>query len=222
MKEPDLAVVETIRIFRREAPVKVLGPGARAVVWVQGCPFACRNCIVPESWDAAGGESVEIAELAQWILEQPEIEGVTYSGGEPMEQADALAELTDQLGAKRDLGVVCYTGYTWEHLQAKGTPGQRALLERIDLLIDGVYIESRHADRLWRGSANQRLLPLSDRYRGLIESLSPEQDRSAGMEFSMKESGLVAYAGVPAMPGFRSQFESLLYARGIQLTVRKE
>ena len=214
--------VRTLRIFRREAPVTVLGPGRRAVIWVQGCPFACRNCIVPESWNADGGELVSVAELADWVRTQHDIEGLTLSGGEPMTQAGALTELVRQVRAKRDLGVVCYTGYTHEHLYAHGTPDQRLLLSQIDLLIDGVYLEQRHADLLWRGSANQRLLCLSERYRDAVTALTTEADRSAGVEFFMNAQGAVAFAGVPKQPGFRAEFAAQLAQLGIAFDAEKE
>ena len=134
-----------LRIFRREAPVTVLGPGRRAVIWVQGCPFACKGCIVPESWSSQGGELISVADLAEWELAQEDIEGMTFSGGEPMEQADALCALVDVVRSSRDLGLVCYTGYRLETLQRQGSTAQRALLARTDLLIDGVYVAREHA-----------------------------------------------------------------------------
>ncbi|MGA0199828.1 MAG: 4Fe-4S cluster-binding domain-containing protein, partial [Prochlorotrichaceae cyanobacterium] len=65
---------QTLRIFRKQSPVQVLGPGKRAVIWVQGCPFACAGCIVPESWDVRSGEVVNIEDLCQWIQSQPDLE----------------------------------------------------------------------------------------------------------------------------------------------------
>jgi anaerobic ribonucleoside-triphosphate reductase activating protein len=207
-----------LRIFRREAPVTVLGPGRRAVVWVQGCPFACKGCIVPESWLSTGGQVARVGELAAWILAQSGIDGITLSGGEPMEQAGALAELIDRVHARADLGVVCYTGYRRETLQRQGTDAQRELLARIDLLIDGVYNEREHADLRWRGSANQRLLPLTDRYRANVEAIASGEDQSAGMEFFVDEEGAFGFAGVPAQPGFRTDFETRLAGLGVTLS----
>lgn len=211
-----------LRIFRREAPVTVLGPGRRAVIWVQGCPFACRDCIVPESWDTEGGEQACVEELAEWTLAQPDIEGLTLSGGEPMAQAGALLQLVTQIRAKRNLGVVCYTGYTHEHLRGHGAPEQRQLLQEIDLLIDGVYLEQRHADLLWRGSANQRLICLSERYRKMLTTLTPGADRSAGIEFFMDTRGAVAFAGVPKQPRFRQEFAARMTQFGIAFDTETE
>ena len=200
----------------------VLGPGRRAVIWVQGCPFACRNCIVLESWDTEGGEQVSVEELTYWILAQPDIEGLTLSGGEPMAQAGALLSLIQQVTERRDLGVVCYTGYTHEHLRGHGTLEQQQLLQQIDLLIDGVYLEQRHADLLWRGSANQRLICLSERYRETLTTLEAEADRSAGIEFFMDRRGAVAFAGVPKQPGFREEFAARMAQFGIGLDRENE
>jgi anaerobic ribonucleoside-triphosphate reductase activating protein len=188
------------------------------VIWVQGCPFACKGCIVPESWPIEDGEETAVDELTDWVLAQPELEGVTFSGGEPMEQAGALASLVDRVRASADLGVVCYTGYRLEVLRTRGSEEQRALVARTDLLIDGVYIESEHADLRWRGSSNQRLLPLTDRYRADVESILEERDRSAGLEFFLNDEGAFGFAGVPAKPGFRAEFEQRLRSMGVTVS----
>ena len=211
-----------VRIFRRTAPVSVLGPGERAVIWVQGCRLACRGCIVPESWDARGGASVPVSDLAGWVLAQPGIEGITLSGGEPMDQAAGLAALIDVVRRGADLGVVLFTGYTHERLESGGSGEQKALLERTDLLIDGPYIEPLHADLLWRGSSNQRLLPLTTRYRRLVTSLPPESDRSAGLQFEVDERGVMGYAGVPAVPRFDPEFRRRMREHGVALQTREE
>ncbi len=206
--------MSALRIFRRESPVNVLGPGIRAVIWVQGCPFGCPFCIVPESWDAQGGQEVTVTELADWAIAQP-VEGLTLSGGEPMAQAEALSELIEQVRGRRDCGIVCYTGHTYEQLVAHGSVAQVRLLKRIDLLIDGLYIARHHANLLWRGSTNQRLICLTDRYRDLVESLTAESDCSAGVEFFRDDRGAVAFAGVPGDPDFRAEFTAQMARFGI-------
>jgi anaerobic ribonucleoside-triphosphate reductase activating protein len=165
----------------------------------------------------ARGEAYTVEALAEWVLQQTTVEGITISGGEPMMQADQLVALLDLVRAKRDLGVVCYTGYTCEQLHSSGTPAQQQLLHRTDLLIDGPYKESAHADLLWRGSANQRLLLLTDRYAGEIARRLQEEDRSAGLQIFMADSGIPWYAGVPAIPGFRQRFEERMLQHGVEL-----
>ncbi|MFB2895245.1 4Fe-4S single cluster domain-containing protein [Aerosakkonemataceae cyanobacterium BLCC-F50] len=205
-----------LRIFRRQSPVMVLGPDKRAVIWVQGCKFACSGCLVPESWDETGGETISITELTNWILAQPDIEGITISGGEPMLQAAALVNLIDKIRESKNLGVMCYTSYRWEQLQ-QGTAAQKLLLDRIDLLVDGLYIESLHGDLLWRGSSNQRLLLLSDRYEQILAVELGKGDRSAGLEFGIDVTGAFYFTGVPALKGFREEFASRMQQRGIML-----
>src|SRR5947207_12067562 len=92
-----------IRLARRSNHCTVLGPGTRAVLWVQGCPFRCPGCVAPETLPFRGGEAVSVASLADELIGLPEIEGVTFSGGEPMSQAAALARLVDLVRTKRDL-----------------------------------------------------------------------------------------------------------------------
>jgi anaerobic ribonucleoside-triphosphate reductase activating protein len=208
-----------LRIFRRESPVTVLGPDARAVVWVQGCGIHCPNCIVPESWDFRGGIEVRPRELADWILAQ-DVEGITLSGGEPMGQAEGLCALIDLVRSRRDLGVMCYTGYSLDHLQCRGNTQQRALLGRIDLLIDGAYIAGLHADLLWRGSSNQRLHLLTPRYRAVAaEMLAALGDHSAGIEVVMDPGGAIGFSGVPIRPGFKEDFVRRMAQRGICLGI---
>ena len=208
---------DSIRIFRREDRVSVLGPGVRAVIWVQGCSLACPNCIVPESWDHDAGESLTISSLADWYLSLTDSEGLTISGGEPMLQAKALCELIGSIRRSRDVGIVCYTGFTYEHLVRSGTPDQQSLLGCIDLLIDGAYIESKHASLLWRGSANQRLMVLSPRYAEYIEQRLALGDVTDGVEFSVSAESTVGFVGVPPVPGFRADFEERIKKRGVKL-----
>jgi anaerobic ribonucleoside-triphosphate reductase activating protein len=209
--------VKNLRIFRRQSPVKVLGPFSRAVIWLQGCYFGCRNCIVPESWDQKAGDLVNITELADWILGENDIEGITLSGGEPMLQAENLAVLIDSIKQKKDLGIVCYTGYKLEHILKFGSQEQRLLLTKIDLLIDGLYKEELHADLKWRGSTNQRLLPLTKRYYNLVKTIINSQDNSDGLEFFVDNGGNLSFNGVPNQPNFRQEFEEKMLQKGIIL-----
>ncbi|MDZ8189238.1 MAG: 4Fe-4S single cluster domain-containing protein [Nostoc sp. ChiSLP02] len=206
---------EFLQIFRYQSPVTVLGPYKRAAIWVQGCDFACPGCIVPESWDKAGKQTISQTELADWILSQPDIEGITLSGGEPMLQAPALVNLIDRVHQFKNLGVMCYTGYRLEHLQQHGTDAQKSLLNRIDLLVDGTYIESLHGDLLWRGSSNQRLLMLTQRYRQILIQELAQGDRSTGIEFGIDVTGAFYFTGIPARKGFRDEFAAKMQSRGI-------
>jgi anaerobic ribonucleoside-triphosphate reductase activating protein len=202
--------------MRRSTAIDVLGPGRRAVIWVQGCPLRCPGCIVPESWDPAGGEALAGATLADWILAQPDIEGLTFSGGEPFQQAAGLVELIDAVQEQRALTVMCYTGYTLGEIQQRGDTEMLALLSRLDLLVDGPYVRAQHADLRWRASRNQRLIALTDRYRTLVSELDARTDRSAGLQFRLAGTQF-AFDGIPSAPDFSQRFARQLEELGIKL-----
>ncbi|TWV48896.1 radical SAM protein, partial [Streptomyces misionensis] len=190
-----------------------LGPGSRAVIWVQGCPLRCPGCVAAETLPFEGGTSRSVAELADWLCGLDGIEGVTFSGGEPFGQARALVELLDAVRERRaDFGAMAYSGFRHEALR-RGGPDRRALLDRLDLLVDGPYLAARHGSLRWRGSDNQRLIPLTDRYRQVLA----EPDTTAGIELSVEVDGSFSWAGVPPEPGFRERLEEQLAARGFVL-----
>ena len=133
------------------------GPGIRATVFCQGCPHHCEGCHNPETWPFGCGTPMEEERIAWIISQNPLCRGVTFSGGEPFAQAEgflALAKLLKEKGYE----VASYTGYTFEQL-LKGTPAQKALLEAIDILIDGPFLQAQKSLEVpFRGSRNQRIL----------------------------------------------------------------
>lgn len=147
----------------------VLGPGRRAVLWVHGCPFDCPGCIAP-SYRYGPFQEMSSAEAAAWYLRIPDSEGLTISGGEPMQQAEALADMVEEIRREKDTGLIVYTGYRLEELQAMQNSQIERFLSQIDLLIDGRYEQELNDDQPYRGSGNQRFLPLTDRYRTALET----------------------------------------------------
>lgn len=191
----------------------VLGPGRRAVLWVQGCPLRCKGCVAAETLPFAPEAGRPVTELVDWLTELTDIEGVTLSGGEPFAQAAALVDLLDGVRAVRpELSAMAYSGFRLPVLR-RGTGAQRELLARLDLLVDGPYVAALHADLRWRGSSNQRIHPLSPRY---LKELA-EPDTSAGIQLSVGLDGSFSWAGVPAVPGFREEMERRIAAEGFAL-----
>ena len=142
------------------------GPGNRCVIWVQGCTIGCDGCYSVTTHPHRRANIVPPEEVADWISSLRGIEGVTVSGGEPFEQAQAVSKLIQFVSMKRpDLTVFVFTGYEVEFLQESSDAHVQFLLEQIDLLCCGPFIPE-HADPnlLWRGSSNQRLMYLSNRY----------------------------------------------------------
>ncbi len=133
------------------------GPGIRYTVFVQGCSHHCPGCHNPHTHDFAGGRVVNTEEIVAQMRENPLLDGLTLSGGEPFEQPDACAELARQAHAL-GLNVWCYTGYKYEQLLA-GDASRQALLSELDVLVDGPFLlAERSLDLLYRGSRNQRLI----------------------------------------------------------------
>lgn len=166
----------------------VNGPGERFVLWLQGCPRRCPGCINPEFLPITPRHLIPVEQMAARILAVSGIEGVTYSGGEPFLQAAPLAALSARLQAQ-GLGIVCYSGYTLRELQDHPDPGVRALLARLDLLIDGPFIQAQTAPLRWRGSANQQLHYLSPRYAADADFQAAP---AAEVELSLDANGLAA------------------------------
>jgi anaerobic ribonucleoside-triphosphate reductase activating protein len=121
---------------------EVNGPGRQAVVWVQGCHRGCEGCFNRASWSFEINQLMSIDRLAHNILRNPRNTGVTFSGGEPFWQAPALANLARQVKVA-GLNVMAFTGFTLEQLQDEFAPaGALELLQELDLLIDGPFVQS--------------------------------------------------------------------------------
>lgn len=204
-----------LHLAHRVDRCSVLGPGVRAVLWLQGCRLRCEGCIAPQSLAFGGGAVVEVETVAR-ELSQLSIDGVTLSGGEPFEQASALCRLIDLTRAANDLSFLSYTGYVLEDLREHGTRPQRELLHRLDILIDGPYIQGQHGDQLWRGSRNQRIHFLSDRH---TESVLEASTSSTALEFTISADGSLFWMGIPP-PGFGSALLGGLAEFGITFAKR--
>lgn len=152
-----------ILLYAEATDVTVLGPGRRYVIWVQGCHKRCVGCISESSHSFDDGTAMLTEDVAERILKSG-ADGITLSGGEPMLQAAALVRMIDLIKSKRDMGVIIYTGYRYEELVEKGTDAQMALLSRVDILIDGEYRIALDDGKPHRGSSNQRILYLTERY----------------------------------------------------------
>ncbi|WP_207944609.1 4Fe-4S single cluster domain-containing protein [Actinomadura rubrisoli] len=175
---------------------RALGPGRRSVVWVQGCPFRCPGCLAPEWIPDRPARRVAPADLAAELLADPGVTGLTFSGGEPMEQAAGLAEVARL--ARRDrsgLTVVCFTGYRLERLRDRPPgDGVGALLAEVDVLIDGLYVAARDDDRGLRGSSNQRVHHLTGRLRDAGDALAGGPRK---IEIRVRD-GAALFVGVPS------------------------
>jgi len=139
------------------------GKGIRFTIFVQGCHFCCKGCHNPNAQDFNGGYDISLQEILGQISQNPLLDGITLSGGEPFAHAESLAILSKAVKAK-NLNIWCYTGYTLEELneKAKTDFNIKALLNEIDVLVDGLFVEELKDLTLpFRGSKNQRIIELS-------------------------------------------------------------
>ena len=148
-----------MRVHATELRSRANGPGARFVVWLQGCTLGCPGCFNPTTHDARGGSERSIEELAAEIPDN--VEGLTLSGGEPLQQADAAIALLE-LARARSLSTLAFSGYSIDEIRA--LPRGPDVLARLDVLIDGRYIAGERLATGLRGSANQRIQLLTARY----------------------------------------------------------
>jgi len=157
----------TLRIAGVVRESIVDGPGIRFVVFCQGCPHFCPGCHNEATHDFQGGYSCEIEKIVKAIDENPLLDGVTFSGGEPACQPKAFLNLAKQI-RERNLNIIMYSGFTLEQLTKMGEDDKAlaALLEQIDYLIDGRYEEARRDLTLsFRGSSNQRIIDMDETRR---------------------------------------------------------
>lgn len=160
-------------IGRMLSPIFALGPGKRLVIWMRGCSKHCMGCANPDLWDV--DEAVDyavddIATIVRNIYQGEPFDGITISGGDPLEQADELLELLDALNAITE-DIIVYTGFVWDDFVARsGEDIAGKLKERIAVLIDGPYVDEENLpDVVLRGSANQRIIYFKERYRTIYE-----------------------------------------------------
>lgn len=145
-----------MRILSILEDTTVDGPGFRTSIYCAGCTHRCPECHNPQSWDKDGGTEMSVEEVMQTIEADP-FANVTFSGGDPMQQAEGFTELARAIKTRTNKTIWCYTGYTFEALLRM--PAQRALLELIDVLVDGPFlVAEKDPDLLFRGSRNQRLI----------------------------------------------------------------
>jgi anaerobic ribonucleoside-triphosphate reductase activating protein len=210
----------SLEVNRLHHPVTALGPGVRAGIWVQGCSIECSGCIARDTWQAGRHAPTDVTSIVEWVASLPadELSGVTISGGEPFDQPDSLLELLvgltewrEEEGRAREIDVLCYSGYALRRLKRLHAD----VLAHIDAVITGPYREDRPTDLIWRGSANQDLVPLTAlghaRYASYIESEPSEPPIQISVE-----TDAIHWIGVPRR-GDLADLESRLGSVGVKL-----
>lgn len=145
-----------LRVAGRQAESIVDGPGLRYVLFTQGCPHHCPGCHNPDTHDFAGGTMLTLEAILEDIRKNPLTRGVTFSGGEPFCQSEALTPLATAL---KSLGyhLMAYSGYWMETLLRQ--PESRSFLALLDIVVDGPFVlAERSLELKFRGSRNQRII----------------------------------------------------------------
>ena len=138
------------------------GVGLRYVVFVQGCPRRCEGCHNAGTQPFVEKRLMTSNEIMSEIKKNPLLDGVTFSGGEPMCQAQALVPLAKMI-KESGLHLAVYTGYTYEELINSNMLGVKELLKYVDILIDGEFVQSlRDYTLKFRGSSNQRVIDVQN------------------------------------------------------------
>lgn len=162
MSESEVTTIRIAGVYRESI---VDGPGIRFTVFCQGCSHNCEGCHNPETHDFKGGYDCSIDKIASEALKNPLLDGVTFTGGDPMFQTEGFYKLAKKLKeARSDLNILIYTGYTYEELLEKSKEDEytEKLLALTDYLIDGRFVlAERDLSLLFRGSRNQRFIDMN-------------------------------------------------------------
>ncbi len=172
---------------------QALGPGNRAVIWTQGCLLHCRGCVAPDWIPIHPAHLLDPVALADELMSDPAITGLTFSGGEPMLQASALAALARRARQHREINILCFTGFQLSQLRNNPPDvGVHELLREVDTLIDGPYLEGKNDNLGLRGSSNQRIHHFTQRLSHVDFEHSPRR-----AEISVQD-GSIFLVGVPS------------------------
>lgn len=138
----------------------VNGPGLRRVFFSQGCTHNCKGCFNPDTHSFEGGKIKDADKLIMDVLDNPMLKGITFSGGDPWQQAEPFAYMA-KIFKKNNLNIWSYTGYTFEYIleHKNDMPGWNDLLNNIDVLVDGKFEQDKQNNKLkFKGSSNQRII----------------------------------------------------------------
>ncbi len=192
-----------LNVYHYVRRTSVLGPGQRFGLWLQGCSRKCFACIAPDS-HGDNGTNISVAEMFAIIDSVKGIQGITISGGEPLEQPDALYELLSIVKMETPLDVILFTGYAYSSiLQSKNTK----LLKKIDLLIDEVYDETKNDNNYLRGSSNQNFIFLSEKFLPIKDELYTKHSRE--FEIFVQNENNIFISGVPPK-NYETQYKFLM------------
>ena len=202
-----------LAVSRFQPKSGVLGPGKRCVVWFHGCSRNCPDCIAASMNKSAEFESLTPEALAERILAVDGIEGITLSGGEPFEQdIRSMCGFLDLIRRKSNLSVMAYSGYLFAELEAD--PEKSRLLPFLDILVDGPYLRGLNDGSLWKGSSNQTIHFLTERYSAMAKQVRRAKGRP--LEIQLSADMKLDLTGIPPAD-FREKLAKSLAEKNLQI-----
>lgn len=208
-----------VGLSRLHFPVTVLGPGKRAGIWFQGCSIQCGGCVARDTWSEPSDDAmVPVDAVVRWCERFADaIEGITISGGEPFDQPDALLAMLEGFASHAELStadILVYTGYSLDDARSRA----RSALDIVDAIVTQPYDVRRPTTLRWRGSENQRLIPLTP--RGHLRFSRYTDARTDAEEIQMDVTGgAIWMVGIPRR-GMLSRFDRSLSEQGVRLEGR--
>ncbi|MGW3563810.1 4Fe-4S cluster-binding domain-containing protein [Streptomyces sp. NPDC000941] len=210
-----------LRVSQTHFPVETLGPGRRLGIWLQGCGLACAGCMSRHTWDPQGGTSRTVASLLDlWRAALADgADGLTVSGGEPLDQPAGLAALLAgaaeaRAASGREVDFLLYTGYEEEEVERD--PARSAAVHHADVVVTGRFRVAEPTELIWRGSANQRMLPRTALGRARYQEHLARTASGSRLQVVEGEGDVRLY-GVPRR-GELAALERRLRRVGIRLT----
>lgn len=188
-------------------PVRVLGPGKRVGIWFAGCKHRCKGCSNPELWEFEEKYRTSIGvimRLINSIGEKDEIEGFTITGGDPFEQPDSLNILLDEIRKIND-DIIVYTGYEFKELPT-------SIVAKTAVIIDGKYIEEQNHETALKGSDNQNIIIVDNKYQNKYEQYL-QAAKSEIQNFATGNS--VISVGIHK-PGFDFELRKRIKTKGLE------
>lgn len=204
--------MSTLRLSRTYYPVTALGPGRRLGIWVQGCALACKGCMSQDTWNPGGGTEVEVDDLVGLWREAVDAgaDGLTISGGEPLQQPAALRDFLRAVRREtgQDKDVLLFTGYDETELDEV----RRGAADLADVLVTGRFDVTAPTSLIWRGSANQRMVLRTELARRRYAEYVEYEPESPRLQVGPADDRGVWIIGVPrrgALPGLTHDLRAM-------------
>jgi len=143
---------------------RVQGPGDRFTIWVQGCSIHCKDCNNSDTWDFNAGSFVDTDDLFPLIIKTTATTGLTLTGGEPLDQFEAVFELTKKVFLYKDI-FLC-SGYLFKDIEKNSK--LKEILKFVDIICAGPFESDKVCQSQWKGSSNQEIIHLTERGKNLL------------------------------------------------------